>query len=117
MFKIGDFARIGRVTVRTLHHYEELGLLAPVRSDPMTGYRYYGLEQLPRLNRILALKDLGLSLDEIGLLLSQELSATGAAGHPAPQAGGAGRPGGGDPGAAGPGGSPPQADRGGRQDA
>ena len=75
MFKIGDFARIGLVTVRTLHHYEELGLLAPVRIDPMTGYRYYGLEQLPRLNRILALKDLGLSLDEIGLLLSQELSA------------------------------------------
>ena len=75
MFKIGDFARIGLVTVRTLHHYEELGLLAPVRIDPQTGYRYYGLEQLPRLNRILALKDLGLSLDEIGLLLKQTLTA------------------------------------------
>ena len=75
MFKIGDFAQLGRVTVRTLHHYEELGLLCPAHIDPASGYRYYGLEQLPRLNRILALKDLGLSLDEIGLLLNQALSA------------------------------------------
>jgi DNA-binding transcriptional MerR regulator len=73
MFKIRDFARLSQVSVRTLHYYDQLGLLKPVRVDPFTGYRYYGAEQLPRLNRILALKDLGLSLEQIAHLLRTEL--------------------------------------------
>ncbi len=58
-----------------LRHYDELDLLKPDSVDPESGYRYYTLEQLPRLNRILALKDLGLSLEEIRLLLNEALSA------------------------------------------
>ncbi|MBN1965091.1 MAG: MerR family transcriptional regulator [Anaerolineae bacterium] len=73
MLKIGDFARIARVTIRALHHWEDLDLLRPARIDAWTGYRYYTLEQLPRLNRILALKDLGLSLEQIGHLLQRDL--------------------------------------------
>lgn len=70
MIKIGDFARLGRVSIATLRHYDEKGLLRPVRVDAFTGYRYYALDQLPRLNRILALKDLGFTLEQIEQVLS-----------------------------------------------
>ena len=73
MFKIGEFSQLGQVSVRMLRHYDKLGLLNPEHTDPFTGYRYYKLDQLPRLNRILALKDLGLSLDEIARLLESNL--------------------------------------------
>jgi DNA-binding transcriptional MerR regulator len=75
MLRIGDFGRIARVSVQTLRHYDDLGLLKPVEVDAFTGYRYYAFDQLPRLHRILALKDLGLSLEEIGRLMQEELSA------------------------------------------
>jgi DNA-binding transcriptional MerR regulator len=75
MLKIGEFSRLSRVTVKTLHHYDEMGLLKPSHTDPFTGYRYYTLDQLPRLHTIVALKELGLSLDEIGQLLLDDLSA------------------------------------------
>lgn len=75
MYRIGEFSRICRVPVSALRYYSDLGLLPPETIDPDTGYRYYAVMQLPRLNRILALKDLGLSLDEIGATLSDELSA------------------------------------------
>jgi len=75
MFKIGDFSKLSQVTVKTLRYYDELGLLKPVSVDRFTGYRYYSADQLPRLNRILALKDLGLALEEIGALLNDELPA------------------------------------------
>ncbi len=65
MLKIGEFSRISQVPVKTLRYYEELGLISPARVDAFTSYRYYRVEQLPRLNRILALKDLGFSLEEI----------------------------------------------------
>lgn len=74
MFKIGDFSKLTRVSVKTLHHYDELGLFKPVRVDEMTGYRSYSFEQLPYLNRILALKDLGFSLETIAELLRESLS-------------------------------------------
>ncbi|WP_166394994.1 MerR family transcriptional regulator [Rubrobacter marinus] len=75
MFKIGDFSQLGQVSVRTLHHYDERGLLKPARIDDWTGYRFYSVEQLPRLNRILALKDLGFSLDQISQVLADEVPA------------------------------------------
>jgi DNA-binding transcriptional MerR regulator len=75
MFQIGEFSRIARVSTRQLRHYDELGLLKPVRIDPETGYRYYSVTQLPRLNRILVLKDLGLTLDQIVRLMNQDISA------------------------------------------
>jgi DNA-binding transcriptional MerR regulator len=73
MIKIGDFAKLSQVTVRTLRYYEEVGLLKPVQVDRYTGYRYYQMAQLPRLNRILALKDLGFALDQIAHLLTTDL--------------------------------------------
>lgn len=74
MFQIGEFAQIAQVSGRQLRYYDQLGLLRPVRTDPQTGYRYYSIRQLPRLNRILALKELGLTLDQIGSLLENEVS-------------------------------------------
>jgi DNA-binding transcriptional MerR regulator/effector-binding domain-containing protein len=73
MFKIGDFAQIGRVSGRQLRHYDRLGLLAPDQVDRDSGYRYYSAGQLPRLNRILALKGLGFSLDQIGTMLDGDV--------------------------------------------
>jgi predicted transcriptional regulator YdeE/DNA-binding transcriptional MerR regulator len=73
MLKIGDFSKLAHVTVKALRHYANLGLLQPVWTDRLNGYRYYSLGQLPRLNRILALKDLGFSLDQIRELLDAEL--------------------------------------------
>lgn len=72
--KIGDFARLGQVSVVTLRHYDECGLLKPIRIDSFTGYRYYSVSQLPRLNRILALKDLGFSLEQIEQVLNGGLT-------------------------------------------
>lgn len=73
MFKIGEFARIGQVTVEALRHYDALGLLKPARVDRFTGYRYYAAGQLGALNRILALKELGFSLEAVGRLLRDDL--------------------------------------------
>jgi DNA-binding transcriptional MerR regulator len=76
MIRIGEFAKIGQVTIKTLRFYDEAGLLKPAQVDPWTGYRGYRMEQLKRLNRILALKDLGLSLEQIGRLLGADLPAS-----------------------------------------
>jgi DNA-binding transcriptional MerR regulator len=69
MFSIGEFAWLGAVSIRTLRHYDEIGLLPPAEVDPVTGYRSYSARQLRQLNRIVALKDLGLTLGQIGQLL------------------------------------------------
>ncbi|MDX2921231.1 MULTISPECIES: MerR family transcriptional regulator [Streptomyces] len=73
MFTIGDFARYGRVTPRMLRHYDAIGLLRPDRTDPATGYRLYGAAQLTRLNRIIALKDLGFTLQQVGAVLDEQV--------------------------------------------
>jgi DNA-binding transcriptional MerR regulator/effector-binding domain-containing protein len=75
MFRIGDFSRLARVTIRTLHHYDEAGLLQPAHVDEHTGYRYYTAAQLETLERILLLKDLGLALEEIRDLVQLPLQA------------------------------------------
>jgi len=74
MFRIGEFAQIAQVSGRQLRFYDQLGLLQPAHVDQQTGYRYYSIRQLPRLNSILALKDLGLSLEQIGPLLDRDMS-------------------------------------------
>jgi len=74
LLKIGEFARVGRVSIATLRHYDQCGLLKPNALDPDTGYRYYLLDQLARLNRILALKELGFPLEQIARLLEEDLS-------------------------------------------
>ncbi|MBZ0295391.1 MAG: F0F1 ATP synthase subunit beta [Anaerolineae bacterium] len=75
MFRIGQFAKLCRVSIPTLHHYDEIGLLKPDSVDHQTGYRYYSGAQIARLNRIATLKAMGLSLKEIGDLLHENLSA------------------------------------------
>ncbi len=75
MIRIGDFSRLSQVPVSTLRYYAEIGLLKPVEVDHFTGYRYYTFDQLARLQRLLALKDLGFSLEEIGHLLADDLSS------------------------------------------
>jgi DNA-binding transcriptional MerR regulator len=74
VFSIGDFARHGRVSVRMLRHYDAIGLLRPARVDPATGYRSYAAGQLARLNRIVALKDLGFTLEQVRTLLAEEVT-------------------------------------------
>ncbi len=73
MLKIGEFARLSQVTVKTLHHYDALDMIKPVHVDPETNYRFYTIEQLPRIHRIIALKELGLSLEQISLMLDDEM--------------------------------------------
>jgi len=74
MFKIGEFSKLCRVPVSALRYYANIGLLEPAHTDHFTGYRYYLATQLPRLNRILALKDLGLSLEQITKILNESIS-------------------------------------------
>ncbi|MBB4916227.1 MerR family transcriptional regulator [Streptosporangium saharense] len=76
MFSIGDFAQLGRVSVRMLRHYDALGLLRPAHVDPASGYRFYRAEQLSRLNRVLALKDLGLTLQQVRAILDEKVTVT-----------------------------------------
>lgn len=74
MLKIGDFARISGISIKTLRYYDDIGILAPAHTDAFTGYRYYTLDQLARSERIIALKAMGLSLEQVALLLEQRLS-------------------------------------------
>jgi DNA-binding transcriptional MerR regulator len=75
MFSIGDFAGYGRVSVRMLRHYDAIGLLRPAHVDRVTGYRSYEAGQLSRLNRIVALKDLGFTLEQVRSILDDKVSA------------------------------------------
>ena len=74
MLSIGDFSKLSRVPIATLRYYDAVGLLSPAKVDAFTSYRYYSVNQLPRLNRILALKDLGFSLEQIGQVLHEQPS-------------------------------------------
>jgi effector-binding domain-containing protein len=75
VIRIGEFSKLSQVSIKTLRYYDEMGLFKPINVDPFTGYRYYSASQLPRLNRILALRDLGLSLDQIAQVLDEGVSA------------------------------------------
>jgi DNA-binding transcriptional MerR regulator len=74
MLTIGDFARHGRVSIRMLRHYDAIGLLRPARVDQSSGYRFYQAAQLSRLNRIVALKDLGFTLQQVRAILDEDVS-------------------------------------------
>jgi DNA-binding transcriptional MerR regulator len=74
VYGIGTVARLAQVSVRTLRHYDDLGLLKPAHVDPVTGYRRYAPEQVLRLHRILVLRDLGVPLSEIGQLVDDDVS-------------------------------------------
>lgn len=71
MFSIGDFATFTQVSVRALRFYDQQGLLAPAHVDPRTGYRYYRADQVEQVLRILALRDVGLTLAQIREVLDR----------------------------------------------
>ncbi|GAA2893173.1 MerR family transcriptional regulator [Streptosporangium fragile] len=73
MFSIGEFAQLGRVSVRMLRHYDAIGLLRPDHVDPASGHRFYQAGQLSRLNRVIALKDLGFTLHQIASILDEQV--------------------------------------------
>jgi len=73
VFRISDFSRLTRVTVKALRHYDRLGLLKPARVDTQNGYRYYTAQQATQLGRILALKEMGFSLEHIGDLVGRKV--------------------------------------------
>lgn len=72
MYSIGEFSKINRITPKTLRHYDRIGLLHPASVDEWTGYRFYSVDQLPVIRRILMLKDLGFSLKEIREMTENE---------------------------------------------
>lgn len=74
MLTIGEYSRLTQVPTKTLRYYDEIDLFKPVKIDRLTGYRYYTVEQLPRLYRILSLKELGLALDQIRRVLNENIS-------------------------------------------
>ena len=74
MFTVGEFSRIARVSKRLLRYYDQIGLFGPARTDDMTGYRYYNSTQLPELNRIISLKEMGFSLEEIQKAIEEDIS-------------------------------------------
>jgi len=71
MFKIGEFSKLTQVSIRMLRYYDEKGLLKPADTDKFTNYRLYTAEQIPELNRIVFLRDLGFNVSEIAVALDQ----------------------------------------------
>ena len=65
MYKIGELSKLCNISVKTLRYYDSVGLLIPDEIDKFTGYRYYSAAKLSELYRIIALKELGFSLDDI----------------------------------------------------
>jgi DNA-binding transcriptional MerR regulator len=75
MLTIGEYSRLTQMPAKTLRYYDEIGLFKPIQVDSVTGYRYYSVEQLPRLYRILSLKELGLTLNQIRDVLNEHISS------------------------------------------
>lgn len=74
MFKISEFSRLSKVSLKTLRYYDQIGILKPRKVDHDTGYRYYSADQLLELNRILIYKDLGFTLPQISQLLQEDIT-------------------------------------------
>lgn len=72
MFRIGEFSKLTQVSIRMLRYYDEVGLLKPAEVDKWTGHRSYSVDQIPRLNKILYLRDSGLNVSEIELALTMD---------------------------------------------
>lgn len=71
MLTIGELSKVSQITVKSIRYYQELGLLKPVKTDPLTNYRYYNKDSYDRINSILTLKDLGFTLSEIKSILDE----------------------------------------------
>lgn len=72
MYRIGEFSKMTRTTIKTLRYYDEVGLLTPAHVDGASGYRYYDAGQLVALSRILSLRQAGLSVEEVKAVLNGE---------------------------------------------
>lgn len=70
MYRIGEFSKMTKTTIKTLRYYDEAGLLTPAYVDEVNGYRFYTTEQLLPLHHIIALRQAGLSIPEISAVLS-----------------------------------------------
>lgn len=70
MFKIGEFSKLTQVSIRMLRYYDETGLLKPAEIDKFTNYRLYAVNQIPVLNQIIFLRDLGFNVSEIAAALN-----------------------------------------------
>src|SRR5262245_65544848 len=66
---IGDFSRMTFLSVKALRHYHDVGLLLPAEIDPGTGYRRYAITQVPAAQVIRRLRELGMSLDEVRVVM------------------------------------------------
>jgi DNA-binding transcriptional MerR regulator len=76
MLTIGEFSRMTHLSVKALHHYHDVGVLAPATVDPSSGYRIYGADQVAAAQVIRRLRDLGMPLDSIrAVLLAPDLAA------------------------------------------
>ncbi len=76
LFRIGDFSKVCGLSPDTLYHYEKLKILLPMKIDKGTGYRYYDASQLVTVNKILALKDAGFTLEEISTIFNEGISVS-----------------------------------------
>lgn len=74
MFKIGDFSKMSKVTIKALRYYEKEGLIKPSYIDESNGYRYFESKQLLDISRIVSLKQIGLSIDEIKSIFNNKSS-------------------------------------------
>lgn len=72
LYKIGMFANMNRVTIKTLRYYDEQNLIKPVYVDEKNGYRYYEASQIADLHRILALRGMGFSIEDIRRIINGE---------------------------------------------
>jgi DNA-binding transcriptional MerR regulator len=68
-FGVGTFAQLSGLTVETLRHCHQVGLLVPVEVDDRTGYRRYGVRQLPRARTLAALRDVGMPLEDVAAIV------------------------------------------------
>lgn len=73
MLKIGDFAKIFDISIKTVRYYESVGLIIPAYIDIYTGYRYFNEENIKRMEEIISLKELGFSLEEIKYFKESEI--------------------------------------------
>jgi DNA-binding transcriptional MerR regulator len=71
MFKIGDFSKLTRVSVRMLRYYDEVGLFKPTKIDDFTGYRYYSAKQISEINFIVSLRNMGFNVADIAVLMNE----------------------------------------------
>ncbi|MEN8908181.1 MAG: helix-turn-helix domain-containing protein [Clostridiales bacterium] len=75
LFRIGDFSKFTRISIRMLRHYDKIGILKPTRIDKYTNYRLYSVDQIPIVNKIQVLKEMGFSLSEILKLMKNNLDS------------------------------------------